>query len=302
MVMTKTTHHKKEFTLLSQLLKSFFTTLQQNSDHLELLLYKYKELRKEHINLIKNDEILGLLQVKGEGTISDTISQQRLGILLEKLIESFRRDQEESYKILEKSLLKDLVGKFSKDNLLQGIDEISNLTGSLNQLNKERNRLAKDLNNSKATLSEVMEENKKLQKENESLQIKIKKDKKRLQNELQEENERLQSELREESGRLLTELQEENERLKSKLNTLHQESKKYKNVKPIVHDYQTIIKEVKKALEAWEGKQGNDLWRLKVFYNKVAALTHSSWDYPGIPKQPHFAPKTKQVKRFLESL
>ena len=280
MVMTKTTHHKKEFTLLSQLLKSFFTTLQQNSDHLELLLYKYKELRKEHINLIKNDEILGLLQVKGEGTISDTISQQRLGILLEKLIESFRRDQEESYKILEKSLLKDLVGKFSKDNLLQGIDEISNLTGSLNQLNKERNRLAKDLNNSKATLSEVMEENKKLQKENESLQIKIKKDKKRLQNELQEEN----------------------ERLKSKLNTLHQESKKYKNVKPIVHDYQTIIKEVKKALEAWEGKQGNDLWRLKVFYNKVAALTHSSWDYPGIPKQPHFAPKTKQVKRFLESL
>jgi hypothetical protein len=63
-------------------------------------------------------------------------------------------------------------------------------------------------------------------------------------------------------------------------------------------DYQTIIREIRKEIEE---KKELDMWRLKVFYNRVAALTKSNWSCPGVPKPELFAAKSKSAQQFLDS-
>lgn len=87
--------------------------------------------------------------------------------------------------------------------------------------------------------------------------------------------------------------------VQEKLAELEQQVSDLKEEQDANGDYQTIIKEIRKEIEE---KKELDMWRLKVFYNRVAALTKSNWSCPGVPKPDLFEPKSKSAQQFLESL
>ncbi|NUM34817.1 MAG: hypothetical protein HUU50_09745 [Candidatus Brocadiae bacterium] len=89
-----------------------------------------------------------------------------------------------------------------------------------------------------------------------------------------------------------TRLQAENQRLSANLYS-------QEDMQQAVNDYETMIREIREELE---GKKNYDLWRLKVFYNKIASITNSKWEYPGVPKSDMFQPRSESVQKFLDSL
>lgn len=94
-------------------------------------------------------------------------------------------------------------------------------------------------------------------------------------------------------------LRESHEVLEKKTEKLSKEVTEVKKYQEATAEYQTIIKEIRKEIEE---KKELDLWRLKVFYNRVASLTGSNWSCPGVPKpEPWFA-KSEYVRKFLENL
>lgn len=97
----------------------------------------------------------------------------------------------------------------------------------------------------------------------------------------------------------INKLRQDKDSLESKVASLTTSNTKLKEYEIANKDYQEIICKIRKELEA---KKDLDMWRLKVLYNRVAALTRSELIYPGVPKPDYFVPESKEVQKFLESL
>lgn len=240
---------------LCQVLKAFLYTIEDNQQSIGGVLSKMKELRREYLKLLREDFVSGLLQTDGDGAIGSNLSRERLTVLMEKILSSFRADQDKAYQILEQEVWQKLLGEMSQQALHRGFKEISILKTELNTVTQERDTLATN--------------KQKLQKETKQLDTQCKA------------------------------LQEEKQVLQSKVQQLTEEVKKLKKFQEATQDYQNMIKEIRKGIE---DKKELDLWRLKIFYNRVAALTNSSWSCPGVPQAQPFSPKSKFVQKFLESL
>lgn len=87
--------------------------------------------------------------------------------------------------------------------------------------------------------------------------------------------------------------------LDDKVEELNKENETLLKHRGATSEYEKILREIRKEIEH---KKELDNWRLKVLYNKFAALTGSSWSCPGIPKPDHFVSKSEIVNKFLESL
>ena len=258
--------HKSQMLLFSQIMGGFLKTIGKHHDGIGTLLREFKSLRKEYINLLKDDVMVGLLQAKGEGAFADNLSRERLAILLQKLVASFRADQEKSYQFIEQGLWKEILENISKQSLEEGMRELSNLREEMQQALNERDGLLEDRKNLRESLQKFQTELKKTQQERDHLQQQVT---------------TLSSELKE--LKTAKKVAEDNR----------------KDTRLAMTDFEAIIRDVRKSLE---GKNEYDLWRLKVFYNKVAALTNSTWSYPGVPKPDPYDPESRHVRKFLESL
>jgi len=246
---------KDRMLLLHQLLDTFFETIGKNESGISTLLGQLRDLRKEYATLLKNDLIVGLLQTQGDGTISDNISRERLAMLLEKLIASFRADQEKSYQFLEQDLRKYILETLGQKHLLAGLKELSEARKHLDDAERENKEFSLKIHQLQHDQKEMILEN--------------------------------------------SELKEERDYLKRKLEMLLKQNRSLSDAKEASEDYQRLIRKIRKALE---DVKTEDIWRMKVFYNRVAAMTHSTWSYAGVPKTEPFKAKSKQVQKFLESL
>lgn len=112
------------------------------------------------------------------------------------------------------------------------------------------------------------------------------------------EKAKLQQALREQ-GQQCEKLQKQVAEFEAKVGQLVQENEKLKDIAKSREDYENILRKIRKELDA---KKEMDMWRLKVFYNRVASLTGSEWSYPGVPKPDPFVPESKEAKHFLETL
>ena len=244
---------KQKRVLLHQMIQGFFSCFGDNQDAIDLLLQKLKELRKENIQRIKNDLFLWLSENKKD--LPQEQFQEQWTSFLDRLLSSFRLDQEKSYSFLEQGLIKNILDKIAKDCLTKKIEMVSNLSIELEKESEEKNALQSRLEETEDILAKTAQECQTLKQEN-------------------------------------TKLQEENQRLAA--NLLSQE-----NMQEAIEDYKTMIRDIRQELE---GKKNYDLWRLKIFYNRIASITNSTWEYPGVPKSDLFKPKSELVQEFLGSL
>ena len=238
-----------------QILQTFFQTINDNKEPLADIFRQMRALRREYIKLLRDDVIIGLLSDKGEGRIGDQLAHDRLAVLLEKMVASFRADQEKSYQALRQGIWQNLLEKTAGQAMDKGFTELNRLQDHLQTVTTERDSLRQETQSLQQKMAELQTQNSELQKSQQSLQHKA---------------EKLSEQLADLKG--------------------HQEASQ---------DYQAIIREIRKEVEE---KKDLDMWRLKLFFNRVAALTKSNWSCPGIPKPDSFTPKSRYAQKFLESL
>ena len=94
-------------------------------------------------------------------------------------------------------------------------------------------------------------------------------------------------------------LKEEKRNLQERNQSISQQIFSQEDTELAIKDYENMIREIRQELE---GKKNYDFWKLKIFYNKVASITNSTWEYPGVPKFDPFQPKSQSVQKFLNFL
>ncbi len=237
--------------LLQQTIHTFFSCLGDNQNLISLVLQKFKDLRKEHIQSVKNDLFLWLLESKDKLPKG----QSEWLFLLDRLISSFRSDQEKSYHFLEEGIAKNILDKIGRDCLVKRVGLLSSMAEELEKVLEERKELQAELKQTKDALAKNIQECQKLSEEK-------------------------------------AKLQDDNQRLSQNIQSQD-------DMQTAIQDYETMIQDIRQELE---GKKNFDLWRLKIFYNKIASITNSTWEYPGVPKSDPFQPKSMSVQKFLASL
>lgn len=264
--MTNSVPHNKEMFFLCQVLKGFFQSVGENRENIGDILRKFKELRKEYIKFLRDDVILGLVQSKGDGSIGENFSRERFLALLNKLLSSFRTDQDKSYQFLEQGICKDILEKISQNGLKEGLKELTKAKEQIINLTQDKENLQKECTNLGKSLAEITQRYDGYKPERESLQKQV------------------------------SDLSKQVEELKRMVSAAQTQQE---DLRFAIDDYESILKEVRVELE---GKKVYDFWRLKVFYNRVASLINSDWAYPGVPKPDPFEPKSGHTQKFLDSL
>lgn len=253
---------KNEELLFQKILPAFFTSLSQSEPWIDTVLQRFKDLRREYVSAIKNEVLFSLMGRQEKGTTAQKLEGERLESLLSKLMISLRQEQEKSYHFIEERIGKEILERLSRDCWQKSLQQISELSEEEKAVKAERDRLLDQCE--------------------------------RLQEEVLHWKEKMRT-MCSECASLKKAHMELTEKASQTAKDLHDDSDR----KEALRDYETILGEIRKDLE---GKKSYDLWRLKVFYNRVAALTNSTWEYSGVPKPDPYQPKSLLARKFFKSL